>query len=258
MATFEMTSNRGISGFPAGYGSGFNTQYQGVNAYQMPRPQQPQQQGSNAGSSLQAYLQQLMGGGGATGAGTRKAPTQRTVGNPNSTYVGKARGGRGVRSPAPAATGPDWRSILGSQYPGANVPPATTNPQTPVNDFATQLQQMLAAYTNPITAGQLSNDAIGQAQGTISAAAPAWAVAKYGGNFQDNMNQDAGRAAINLSRAASEQQAAMDLSHQKAKAGAGLDMAGLLQQLNSQNVTHQINSQDQMLRSMLGLLGGLA
>lgn len=139
-----------------------------------------------------------------------------------------------------------------------NVPPATTNPQTPVNDVGAQLQALLASYTNPITNGQLSNDTIQQAMTTLNAAGnPAWATQQYGGAFGQNLAQDVGRAGINLQRGAAEQQAAMDLSHQKARAGAGLDMAGLLQQLNSQNVMHGVNMNSGMLGAIMNLFGNI-
>lgn len=266
---YTYTSNRGISGFPQQYLQGYQQQpaaqpssswnSPGVNAQQQwaqyaQAQQQPQQSSNPLLSLLGAFPTSIydFGGGGSSAApGARMGiPMGRTLrgggSRPQVVGGGGARyGGGGGYSPTPTPSAPT-----------SGIPPATTQPMTPVGAGG-DLASLLGTYTNPITAGQLSNDAINKAMSTVSAGAPAWAVQKFGGNFGDNMTQNNQRAAINLSRAASEQQASMDLAQQRAKAGAGLDMAGLLQQLNGQNVTSQLNNQDAMLRAVLNLFGGL-
>lgn len=210
---------------------------------------QQQQYNPFAGFPLSVYT--LSGAQPAAGSGAVYARPGHGGGRTSPWQSGQGVG----YAPRPMPTGGGGGGVTATS---PTVPPATTNPQTPVNDVGAQLQALLASYTNPITNGQLSNETIQQAMSTLNAAGnPAWATQQYGGAFGQNLAQDVGRAGVNLQRGAAEQQAAMDLSQQKAKAGAGLDMAGLLQQLNSQNVLHGVNMNSGMLGAIMNLFGGI-
>lgn len=264
---YNYTSNRGVSGYPQNYFSGVQQGGQpagGGSSWNQPAPDAVAQWAQYAQAQQQpqqSSLYNLLGGLPTSiydfGGGAQQTPIRQGV----------PGGGRQLRGgynlPRRASTGRQVPSMGGGgggggQAPGSGgggIPPATTQPMTPVGGGGAG--SGIGTYTNPITAGQLSNDAIAKAMATINAGAPQWAVAKYGGAFGDNLTQDLERAGINLSRAASEQQASMDLAQQRARAGAGLDMAGLLQQLNAQNVTSQLNNEDAIFRMMTNLFGGL-
>lgn len=273
MLSSPYTSNRGITDAP-------NQRYADLVAYYTPQPQrvggggqQAQQAASSPTGLSMADFSQFFAplGGGAAAGPSRTNPTQRTPGNPNSRYTPKARGGGGgVR--APQAPQQDWRAILGSQYPGANgaVPPATTNPQTPVpqqpgQDIASLLAQVNAGITN----GQLSNDVIAKhlAQLTGDASRTYTAPASVGGQtsagndgssyFGQLMQRDLGRAASDFSRTASQQQAEMSNDFQQGRSAANMNLAALLQATNRENVTHDVAMRNAMINNLAAMMGGL-
>lgn len=266
---FSATSNRGMSGFPSEYlqawGNYNPVQQQGggltghaarnANAAENMAHAQGGSQGGLMGM-LSPY--NLNSAGSAIGGGNVVSRPYRG---------GKARWGPGAAGTnlidryagvAPAGGG---GGAGGGSGGGGGVPatPTPTTPATPspTQQMGTDLQAMLAGYTNPITNGALSNETIAQAMATLNGGMPAWATQQFGGNFQQNLQQDVGRAGINLQRGAAEQQASMDLAHQRARAGAGLDIAGLLAQLNQQNVMHDLNMKSGGIGAISGLLGGL-
>lgn len=260
---FSATSNRGMSGFPSEY-------LQNWGAYN-PFPNQggggltgKAARNANAAQNV-AYAQG--GGGGLLGSlspySLSTAGSAFRPGNSNSTYrPGKARWGPGApgtnlidryAGASPAGGGG------GTTTTPTTTTPTTTTPATPsaTQQMGTDLQALLAGYTNPIVNGGLSDATIAQAMATLNGGMPAWATQQFGGNFAQNLQQDVGRAGINLQRGAAEQQASMDLAQQRARAGAGLDMAGLLAQLNQQNVMHDLNMKSGGIGAISGLLGGL-
>lgn len=257
---FSATSNRGMSGFPSEY----------LQAWGNYNPAQQQGGGGLTGKAARnanaaenmAYSQ----GGGSGGLGSLLGSFTLGGGGGGQSvsipYRGrKARGGPGAPGTnltqryaggAPAGGG-------GTATTPTTTTPTTTTPTTPsaTQQMGTDLQALLAGYTNPIINGGLSNETIAQAMATLNGGMPAWATQQFGGNFAQNLQQDVGRAGINLQRGAAEQQASMDLAQQRARAGAGLDMAGLLAQLNQQNVMHDLNMKSGGIGAISGLLGGL-
>lgn len=263
---FSATSNRGLSGFPSEY----------LQAWGNYNPVQQQGGGltghaaRNANAAENAAYAQ-----GGQGGGLMGMLSPYSLSNAGSAIGG---GGQSVSIPyrgrkprwGPGAAGTNLIDRYAGNAPaggggGGGVPtaPSTPTPTTPATpsptqQMGTQLQALLSSYTNPITNGLLSDATIQQAMGTLNAAGmPAWAAQQFGGNFQQNLAQDVGRAGINLQRGAAEQQSSMDLAHQRAKAGAGLDMASLLAQLNQQNVMHDLNMRSGGIGAISGLLGGL-
>lgn len=262
---FSATSNRGMSGFPSEY----------LQSWGNYNPVQQQGGGGLTGKAARnqnaaenmAYSQ----GGGSGGLMGLLSPY-------NLSSAGSAVGGGNVVSRpyrggkarwGPGAAGTNLIDRYAGVSPaggggGTTTTPTTTTPTTttPATPSATQqmgtdLQALLAGYTNPIINGGLSDATIAQAMATLNGGMPAWATQQFGGNFAQNLQQDVGRAGINLQRGAAEQQASMDLAQQRARAGAGLDMAGLLAQLNQQNVMHDLNMKSGGIGAISGLLGGL-
>lgn len=266
---YNITSNRGMTGFPAEY----------VQAWQNYNPVQQAGGGLTGKAARNANAAENMAyaqGGSSNGLMSLLSPY--SLSNAGSAIGG----GQSVSIPyrgrkprwGPGAAGTNLIDRYAGNAPaggggggggggGTPTAPSTPTPTAPATPSPTQqmgnnLQALLAGYTNPITNGLLSNESIQQAMSTLNAAGmPAWAAQQFGGNFQQNLAQDVGRAGINLQRGAAEQQSSMDLAHQRAKAGAGLDMAGLLQQLNEQNVMHGLNMQSGGLGAILNLLGGV-
>lgn len=271
---YTISSNRGMTGFPAEYVQG----WQNYN----PVPQGGGLTGKAARNANAAENMAYSQGGGSGGlAGLLSPYTLNTAGSAvggTGAYMGPSplRAGRGAVN---GRWNPNWQpgqygamqysagsgGSGGGSGGGGGTPTTSPTPGTPApaptpsptQQMGTDLQALLAGYTNPITNGLLDNATIQQAMATLNAGSPSWATQQFGGAFGQNLGQELGRAGINLQRGAAEQQSSMDLAHQRAKAGAGLDMAGLLAQLNQQNVMHDLNMRSGGLGAITGLLGGL-
>lgn len=247
---YDITSNRGLTGFPQGY----------VSAWQNFNPNQQQQPGrltgraavqANAaenaayaqrgqGNDIMSMIAQMFGGGtsGGKGSGATYAPPSHRGGR-----LAPWQSGQGVGYSGMSPTGG------GGTAPQTGIPPATTNPQTPLagNPLAG-----LAEQAPGVTSGQLSNDAIQQALGRLTGAGTG---AFSGGMFGNLMSQNTSRQGNELQRAGAQQQSDMQQAFEVARANAGLQQMQLGSDINREHVTNSVLQRNNMLDMIRGLLG---
>lgn len=235
---FTITDNRGMSGFPSGY----------IQAWQnySPFPQQRVGGGKspNQNAAENAAYAQMMSLVGGAPAG-RQAPAgplgkPRGGGYAPGTILPPKQGGNSGRTGGGVPTG---------GTPG--IPPATTNPQTPIQPSPLV---GLAQLSPGITSGQLSDNAIAQALAALTGGGTG---AFSGGSFADLLGQMTNRNQTELQRAAAEQQADMQHAFEVARANQGIQQGTLASDINRQNVMHQVNMRNDVLGLLGQLMGGL-
>lgn len=286
------TSNRGMTMYP-------EQQYANNVAYYTPQQQavgggrQVNSDGSRGAGAAAAgggglpgldfsqFFQTNLGGGGGSGgpatfdprqlAGRDKLAYQRAMAQGPSPFRSRTGGAY------PAGMAPVWNQQGGgaagggsggggsSYQPGAGIPPAGVNPQTPVGGGAgSGLGQVNAGITN----GQLSSSAIqsalasmmGDMNRTYTAPQSAGGQTSAGNDssyFGQLMQQMLPRAGNEFERTAAQQQAGMDLDFQQGRSAANLGLAGLLQATNRENVTNSIAQRNALINNLVAILGGL-
>lgn len=258
---FTSGSNRGMSLFPSQYEQAWNAYnpqsgggYGGLTGKAARNANASENmayaQGGGASGTMGMLQQLLGGGGGASGGGQQVSIPYRGGGSrwgaglPGTRLSYPQQGGSG------AVPGSGTSGTTGT---GGTVPPATTNPQTPV---ATNPLAGLESQFPAVTSGQLSNDAIAQALASLTAGGSN--TGQYsGGSFGDLMRMNTQRATGDLQRASAEQQAEMQQAFEVARANQGIQQMQLGSDINREHVTNQVAQRNNIFDLLRGVMGGL-
>lgn len=206
------------------------------------------------------------------GGGTQNAPSAARTPTTTTAPRRLPRGGGAWMDPN-AYRQQVWSGTL---QPPTLPPVSIPEPQIPTQPPAQQPPQTspstgspLATYDTGINSGRLPDSIIQQAQAALansmrqpltipqSLMAPNSGQPITGGIFGDMMGQAQNRANIDLSRAAAEQQAQMELAYQVANANSGIGMATLLNNLYRNDVTNQVNTGRANIGNLAALLASL-
>lgn len=257
------SSNRGMTLYP-------EQQYAQNVAYYTPRPQNvgggrmvnsngtPGQAAMQGGGGLDfsQFFQTNLSGGGGNGqqavfdprqlSGRAKSEYQRAMARGNSPFRSRSGGGYSGQTPM----------NVGNNTPAPYVPPATTNPQTPVGgggNGLTELMNQIAQVNSGITAGAMPQGAMQN-----SLAAFQSLLGGQGGTMGGLMAQYGNRAGTDMERAMTQQGAQMDLTAQQARSQGNLDKMNLLYNNQRESVLNDVAMRNSLINLFAGIAGPLS